>query len=173
MIFGISGKAQSGKDTVGAYLEKKYGFTRVASADYLKEVVKNALGWDGLKDERGRKLLQEVGCAVRNYDEDFWISRTIESIKDLTVILSLAKGMQTDFVVTDVRFRNEADMLKAHDAILLRLERDGIVKYDHVSETDLDDYGRFDFVVPNNESFDELYGRIDKVIGLVKWQRKN
>jgi hypothetical protein len=38
IIIGLSGYAQSGKDTVGQLLVEKHGFTRFAFADYLREV---------------------------------------------------------------------------------------------------------------------------------------
>lgn len=38
VLIGLSGKKRAGKDTVAAYLVEKYGFTRVAFADPLREV---------------------------------------------------------------------------------------------------------------------------------------
>src|SRR5690606_16141847 len=37
VLIGLSGKKRAGKDTVAAYLVEKYGFTRVAFADPLRE----------------------------------------------------------------------------------------------------------------------------------------
>lgn len=38
MLIGVSGFARSGKDTVGAYLERRYGFRRARFAAILKDV---------------------------------------------------------------------------------------------------------------------------------------
>src|SRR5690606_14272906 len=38
VLIGLSGKKRAGKDTVAAYLVEKYGFSRVAFADPLREV---------------------------------------------------------------------------------------------------------------------------------------
>ncbi len=37
MIIGLTGYAQSGKDTVANILVERYGFTRVAFADKIRE----------------------------------------------------------------------------------------------------------------------------------------
>ena len=39
MIIGLSGYAQSGKDTVAEILVEEYGYTRVAFADIIKQAV--------------------------------------------------------------------------------------------------------------------------------------
>ena len=159
MIIGLSGKAQSGKDTVGDYLVRSYGFIRVASADALKNIVSRHLGWDGVKDDKGRKLLPEVGCSVRDYDQDFWITRTIWKIKELTIA-----NIGSNFVITDVRFRNEARILKEQGAVVIRLERQGAIKSTHISETELDSYTEFDSIIDNNNTVECLYDRVDDIM---------
>lgn len=47
MIIGVSGFARSGKDTVGAYLERVYGFRRARFAAVLKEVCARVFGFSG------------------------------------------------------------------------------------------------------------------------------
>ena len=76
----ISGKAGTGKDTIGEYLVRKFGFKRYAFADRLKEVA-TELGWNGEKDFAGRKFLQELGSVVRNYDPDTWVNIVLNGIK--------------------------------------------------------------------------------------------
>lgn len=57
MIIGLAGKLHSGKGTVSEYLVKKYRFKRIGFADSFKNIARN-IGWNGIKDEDGRKLLQ-------------------------------------------------------------------------------------------------------------------
>ena len=151
MILGISGKAQSGKDSVGQYLVEKYAFKRAASADALKRIARNIFTWNGQKDEAGRKFLQDLAMAVRGYDQDYWIRITLQEIQHQHVL-----NQVNNFVITDVRFLNEAKYLKAQGAILLRINRPGIALLDHVSETELDDYNDFDFVIENNGTLKDL-----------------
>lgn len=65
----ISGKAQNGKDTVAAYMrekltEDKHRVLITHYADLLKYICRSYFGWDGVKDEKGRKMLQYVGTDV-------------------------------------------------------------------------------------------------------------
>ena len=62
----ISGKAGSGKDTAAEYLQQEiemdgYNVLIYHYADILKFVLQRLFGWDGVKDEYGRSLLQYVG----------------------------------------------------------------------------------------------------------------
>ena len=69
-IFLISGKAESGKNTVAdfianyymkSYIDKNNFIRGVAFADEVKSIAYN-LGWDGVKDSKGRELLQQIGA---------------------------------------------------------------------------------------------------------------
>ena len=96
----VSGKAGAGKDTVARILSEKHGFKDYRYADSLKEVLLHA-GWDGRKDLRGRKLLQDVGRAFRRWDVNFWVDKLIRSVAD-----DIGKGYDK-FCIADVRHRNE------------------------------------------------------------------
>lgn len=158
MIVGVSGKAQAGKDTVGNILVAKYGFTRVASADALKRIARNIFGWDAVKDDKGRRFLQDLAMAVRGYNQDYWINLTLQDIKRHTAL----NGKEApNFVVTDVRFLNEVEYLKNNGALLIRVNRPGIKLLDHVSETELDNYEGFNFVIENSKTISELEQDID------------
>jgi hypothetical protein len=164
MIVGISGKAQSGKDTVGAILVNKHGFIRVASADALKRIAMRTFNWDGAKDARGRKFLQDLATAVRGYDPDFWINITFQEIERQQKNNNTYPLQEHDFVITDVRYTNEADYLKKAGAILLRIERGGIELFDHESETQLDNYEGFDYLISNNGTIEGLEERVAVIL---------
>jgi len=158
MIIGVSGKKRVGKNTVGMYLELKYGYKPVAFADELKNAAKT-LGWDGRKDDKGRVLLQHLGCLVRAYDPNFWIKKAEVRIADL-----IAHG-QADFVVTDVRFPNEVEWVKSQGGVVIRVWSKTEISDDaHESETALDDYP-FDFKVESiRNDFNHLYQQVDAIV---------
>jgi len=159
MIIGFSGKAQSGKDTAGEYLVREHNFHRVASADALKRIARNIFGWNSLKDEKGRRFLQELGCTIRNYDQDYWINLTISEIKKRQ-----NTSKQENFVVTDVRFLNEARILRDNGALLVRIERPGLKQDNHVSETELDNYDGFGFVISNDKTIVDLSSELKNIV---------
>ena len=166
MIIGLTGFARSGKDSVAKVLVDQYGFTRVAFADKIRELlyeinpivndsnftiqgVVNEYGWEDAKVlfPEVRRLLQDLGVGARSlFGDTFWINQAIGAI-----------GVgQPNVVITDVRFKNEADTLKANGAELWRVKRSGIVAYNrHISETDMDGYN-VDQVFVNNGSLEDL-----------------
>jgi dephospho-CoA kinase len=159
MIIAISGKLQSGKDTIADYLVLKHGFTRIAFADKLKDIARDLFNWDGVKDDSGRKLLQELGCQMRNVRKDVWVEFVFEVIK-------MHKNI--DWVIPDVRFINEAVMAKENNAHLWRIDRNldrTNELCNHISETELDDYTQlFDEIIYNNLSIKDLYNQVDVLL---------
>lgn len=170
MIIGLSGHAGAGKDTVADYLVENYGFKKVAFADEIRAMLLEidpivgqgmgnwklslfikTYGWDEFKSKpEMRAVMQRFGMAARErWGADFWIQQ-------------LLPKLDGNVVVSDVRFKNEADTLRAWGASIWRIERD--VKHsNHVSETELDNYG-FDAVIHNNFHVQALYALVNDVL---------
>ena len=180
----LIGKARSGKDTIAARLIATRSYARVAFADPLKEMalrinpavadagyghlgyladVVSDSGWEAAKDDypEVRRFLQRLGQSVRDVSEDFWLDIASRRI-------ATAAGWNLPVVVTDVRYRNEADALRAAGFRMVRVIRPetdprmptGSANGEHVSETELDDYPT-DALIMNNLSLDVLYQRVD------------
>jgi dephospho-CoA kinase len=167
MIIGITGYAQSGKDTAGNYLVDKYGFRKFAYAETLKEFVYemdpvvnqfryreliDILGLDEAKvaHPEVRRLLQSAGVAARKlFGEDFWVKQCLHEIN------KAPKG--TRAVITDVRFQNETNPCD----FLFRVEREGVGPVNnHISEKPIEG-GR---VIRNDGTIEEFYEEIEKAI---------
>jgi hypothetical protein len=162
---GLIGYSQSGKDTIASILVEKYGYTRVAFADkireflydlnpmvacsptgYLQDLV-NLVGWDKAKQEpQVRRLLQDLGVSARkNVDENVWVTLALGNI-----------DVNQRVVVTDVRFENEAMMIKLMGGQLWRVKRVGVGPInDHVSESEMDGY-KVNQIFVNNGSVEDL-----------------
>lgn len=106
MKIAFCGKAKSGKTHAANYLQRKHGGYVLSFANALKEKA-YALGWDGAKDERGRKFLQELGVCVRNYDENYWARQLRREIEEIQLTDKMA-----NIFIDDCRFSNEVKMLK-------------------------------------------------------------
>ncbi len=159
MLIGLSGKKRVGKDTCGHWLELKHEFDRISFAALLKKQARR-LGWDGKKDPKGRQFLQELGMVVRNYDEGFWVG---EALREMVKIER--KTGQTNFVITDVRFKNEARFIKENGGVVVRITSPNEITDDpHASETELDDY-KFDHVIQSiHGDLNSLYKQVDDMI---------
>lgn len=165
VVVGISGKAHSGKSTVTEMLVQKYGFESLAFGDTLKRHLNDYFGihsdelWSDKKKPEVRKLLQSVGDLMRcEVDENYFVR----------VIEMALKDHEGFVAIEDVRYSNEVDMLKNNGGILIKIDReDGPkVEYgaDHSSETDLDDFEEWDYVVLNNKTLRELEEEVDLVV---------
>ena len=79
-----------------------------------------------------------------------------------------------NWIITDVRFPNEAQAIKDRGGIVIRVNREESVLYkgvkhvkglksiNHPSETSLDNYD-FDHVIDNNGTIDELIGKVKQL----------
>ncbi len=147
----ISGVMQNGKTTIANMLQEYFEFKsefpydtfRVSLAEPVKRIADEQFGWDGEKDEAGRKLLQDIASAGRAYDEDIWVRQAHQKILDQSV----------DFIIIDDwRYPNEFHYLygKNIPIISIRVIRkiNGEVLVDttgHSSETALSDWKSEDF----------------------------
>ena len=169
MIIMLTGKAGCGKDTAYKIMEKyaTKEITRLAFADYLKDIAYFA-GWNGVKDEKGRKFLVSLGKAINEYQNNFFAKTLADGINRVPT-------MPDNKVITDLRFPREyhtvAKMLP-HERIVLikifgRASEYGRTTND-VSERDIneDDIGRcFDFIVDNSGSYLEFENNLKYIVG--------
>jgi hypothetical protein len=116
---GFTGLAGSGKTYAATWFRFRSGKGSVWSfASEIKSIA-TRMGWDGQKDDRGRKMLQDIGSAGRAYDPWTWVAK-----------------MPTDhpIIIDDVRFINEAEAIKDAGGIVVRIIRPGLTAMDHESE---------------------------------------
>ena len=177
MIYGISGKKGSGKDLVGKIIQgnTQPPYRVMKFADKIKDIVclltgcsrddlenrefkERELGeeWDGLTPRRILQLLgTEAGRQVIH--NNLWVNA-------LFADYDTSSNYDSKWIITDVRFENECQAIKDRGGIIIRINRDSDVVDDHTSETALDNYDGFDFVVDNNGSIDDLTNNLIKII---------
>lgn len=168
MIIMLTGKAGCGKDTAFKII-KKYANRLVkhyAFADSLKDIAYK-VGWDGIKDEKGRKLLVSLGKAINQYQKNFFVFETANAItedKDISIK-----------VITDLRLPCEYKAMRewfppCEQIVLIKIfgrASEYGRTTDDVTERDIteDDIGRcFDFIVDNSVSYDEFENNIKYIV---------
>lgn len=171
MIIGLTGYAQSGKDTVASILVEQYGFTRVAFADKIREFLYETgpdylrylvdeVGWEKAKQNKTvREMLQNTGVGARKvFGDNFWVHQAMGSIA----------SAYPNIVVTDVRFLNEANTLRENGGQIWRITRLGVSAVNsHISESQLDNYN-VDQTFLNNGTVEDLSASIKaRMLGLL------
>lgn len=125
----------------------------------LDDKTKNELST--IKDAEGnyytiRQLLQKFGTEVgRNISPNIWVDALMNDYKKAKL-----DGYEKDWIVTDVRFENEAKAIRENNGILIRVNRNTGFNDTHLSETALDNYKEFDLVIDNNGTIDELIKKV-------------
>lgn len=190
MIIGICGLIGCGKGTVGDILVEEYGFTKLSFADKLKDGVATVFNWDRAmlegdtvesrewretqddfwSRETGRTItprlvLQEFGtdCMRHGFDDGIWVS---------LVKQELVKYPKKNFVIPDVRFPNEANMIKSihgevwrvrrgQDPVWMRMYQDIGVEPKDVHESEWR-WANVDFnnIIYNDLGIDELKSQV-------------
>lgn len=168
ILVALGFQSRTGKDTVASILVEGYGFKRLAFADSLKLACKEIFNFTneqcfGDKKEEvddfwgftPRYILQKVGteCLRDVFDKDIWIK-------------SLQRKLEPDgkYVISDLRFLNEANKVKSWGGILvnvIRPERDKISSPSHESEQDLAGYEGWDYVIDNSGTISDLKHKVD------------
>lgn len=185
-IIAFCGAAGAGKDEAASVLIERYGFVKRSFAEPLRaevwrtmtdpdycdlvwhempQVCRDALldcmamndrdPWRKPLSADMRRLLQAWGTEFRrSQDPDYWTTLNEQSLPK--------SGL---FVFTDVRFPNEAEMIKRVGGSLFRIERESIKTNGHISESY---WPKFEYVaaIPNNGTREDFHAAVLDVMGL-------
>ncbi len=181
-IIAISGKYDTGKDTLVNGLVQHYGAcVHLKFADGLKEAVAAILHMpvENMYTTQGKscvvpwlgdgtitvgRMQQLVGTILREQiDYDIWVAPVIAQAQDAP------RGCMV--LISDCRFPNELQAVHRADGIVIRLERCAAQQNangrdpHHISETALDDCNEFDLVIHNNGTVQEMIAKAVEFIG--------
>lgn len=175
-LIGITGRAGAGKDTVADSLVTRHGFTKISWADSLKagmaamgfpepanreDKEKLIPGFNFSWREAAQKLGTEWG---RHLDPDIWLKTTERRMRRAT----------DRFVIADVRFNNEADMVRRKGGVMLFLHgraADLGENAGHASEAGVLFKPEHDHMIDNGLDFEFTQQQVDFV--LYNYMREN
>jgi hypothetical protein len=167
-IIGLSGKARSGKDTAAGMLKTAFNAKTVAFADPIRDAMRvlfdfNEEHFNGsLKEvvvpwigKSPRQLMQTLGTEWgRNIvNNDIWRILAARKIEQITEDSNHA-------VVTDVRFENEAKMIRSMGGRVWHIVRDSIPTVSaHASEAGIA-FHDGDVIIHNNGTLKDLFDSV-------------
>lgn len=166
LIFVLSGKAKSGKNLIADKIENYYKNKRciqISYAFYLKNYVKNIYGWSGSEEDKPRELLQKIGIdLIKNkIDSNLLIRRVCEDIKVYSYFYDI-------IIITDARLKDEIETPKRlfNNVVTIRIDsiyydkKMTIEQMNHITETNLDNYDKFDYIINDFDKLEEILSKI-------------
>ena len=173
-IFLISGKARHGKTTTANMIKDYYNDKNLESVvtsygKYIKMYASELTGWDGKSEPKPREMLQNLGTGIireKLGKEDFFVKRIDE---DLDVYNEFVKAVMLDDVRLPIEMEyfqeRYPERIKTIHIIRPNFEDDLSDKArKHRTETALDDYEGFDYIIYNDGTLDDLREKIYKLM---------
>jgi len=173
-LIGIAGYAGAGKDTLADLLVENFGFVKMAFADPMREMteaIDPVVGWTDDGPIRYSDALEFHGYTeakvmypeIRQFLQRLGTEGGRDVLGDsIWADTGLRRAEAHKRVVfADMRFRNEAQAIKAAGGKTIRIERPGVKAVnDHPSEHDLAKWD-FDLYVNNNGPVNQMIPRME------------
>lgn len=171
-IYIISGKARHGKSTTAEIIKYFYKtrnkkVVEIAYAKYIKDYAMNISDWNGSDEKKPRELLQKLGTEVirKKIDENFFVNRICEDIKVYSYFSDV-------IIISDARYEDEVEVPKQtfENVTTIRIINPNletplsISEQKHLSETGLDNYNNYDYIIINDQDIKELETKILNMI---------
>ncbi len=183
MLIGLHGKPRVGKDTLAAYLIKKYRLLRFGPSVPVKNttaamfgIPREYLDDDTMKDAYDdfwgmtyRQMAQKVGKESSRdvFGDDIWM-RHVERL-----LLNIEHGIDQDIVghvkgiiLADIRYANEAEWVRKMGGTVIFVVRDNLPESsgsEHPAEAGLP-LDLADIVMYNNGTIADLYNEAEMII---------
>lgn len=180
-IIGLTGRRRSGKDTVASFLVDRRGFTRLSFADPLKEATKSLFFFsDDQLEKRKEQVDPRYGVSPRRVLQCLGTDLIRDQLQDLLgmsepIFLASMRSRIHDaittnrsVVISDVRFPDEARLIRELGGVVFRVVRPAAVETDetvdrHASEIAMDDEP-VEMVIENDGSIEDLHRRLEQLL---------
>lgn len=189
-VIGFIGKARNGKDVSFGFMKdylnsKGIEIEHESFAKLLKEQVKDICYWDGLKDEAGRRLLQDFTKSIKSYcstlgdkypENDFFQDMRNGGYYPAHTLKDIRTSNESLFGITDFRFQSETSLFGSKDDInlitirIIRTNPDGSIytgdlspeALADISENDLNDY-KTTYTIMNDGTLEDLKVKVEEL----------
>lgn len=181
ILIGLTGFARSGKSTAASHLASEHSFETYAFMTPLKEGIaamfnlsiediegpgkEQPIGWLGRSP---RQLMQLLGTEWGRdmISASIWLDLAEQNLGNLAELYPEAPG----FVISDVRFENEADFVRQRGGLIIHLKRaDAPDVNPHASELGVA-IQPSDLLINNDFDLASLFEELDRIVAVLRSQ---
>ena len=165
-IFGIPvERFYQNKSNAWVCINKDFKYTEIKPIDnYIvtsEEYYNNIAQYRSSNDSYWmslREILVYVGTYVLQQDltKNVFVNIVRNLIKNQQIINNNLKYI----LLTDIRFNHEINYIHQNNGITISIQRDDVKQLDNIAEHDLDEEDRWDYIITNNGTYDELFEKI-------------
>ena len=149
-LIAFTGLKQSGKTTAAQYLETK-DFLKLSFAEPIKDITWFLLQGFGLSAPYVNQLLTEhkevtipeLGVSARYLMQTLGTEWGRKLVHPDLWVMSMSKRLEAEsgdlFVFDDIRFANEAKMIRERGGLIIHVVREGSIADGHASESGITD----------------------------------
>lgn len=145
-IIVINGKGTVGKSTfVSLCHEIDSQVIETSTIDFVKEIAILS-GWNGIKDERGRRFLSDLKDSMERYDDipNKHIDKFIDEHKDNIIFVNVREPHNIDY------YKNK------YNALTLLIKNPNVKEItENHADSNVENY-KYDIVIVNDSSLEEL-----------------
>lgn len=182
LLIGLTGPARTGKSTTAHHLMLEHGFQAYAFADPMRDALmalfqlepedfegaakEEPIGWLGRSP---RQLMQLLGTEWGRHmiSANLWVDLAEQHLD----AIANASWATPPFVISDVRFENEADFIRKRGGVIVHLQRFDAPRVNaHASETDVSLH-KHDLVLVNDGDLSSLFSQIKGLLDSVRASR--
>jgi hypothetical protein len=175
LLIGLTGPARTGKSTTAHHLALEHGFESYAFADPLRNALmaifklspdafegkakEEPIAWLGRSP---RQLMQLLGTEWGRHmiSANLWVDLAEQHFD----AQANASWPAPHFVISDVRFENEADFIRKRGGVIVHLQRfDAPTVNPHESEAGVS-MNRDDLVLVNDGGIQSLHSQIQELV---------
>lgn len=170
MIIGIVGRARSGKDTVTEFILKRLPNSKQYAFAYpIKDCVNDLFGWgtDHSDGDLKEVIDPKWGFSPRHAYQTFGTEWGRNCLRE-DIWLKIAEvqcSYNTHTVISDVRFKNEAEWIKSMGGVLIHVVRPNNTESvkSHASENGIFEITS-DFMIYNNSTLKDLDYTVEYIL---------
>lgn len=194
LLLGLVGVERSGKDTIADYLCRNHGFKKYSLAAPIRDIGKLMFGWsdeqiagpgkDVIDPKLGikpRDFLMWFGTEICQYEIYNKFPQLAEFIPQRTIWANMMRNYieanisTTPIIITDIRFKHEADIFEKMGGILIHVSCKKNETPVQLAKYDLSELmqTRISHVLDNNGDFEKSKELINELITILLTKNNN